>query len=257
MGNVTRTRMNRRRGRYGAGARPVRGVLLCLLTAAALTACSGGDGNEARPASDASTAPTSEPASPPGTGSEQPGTAAPQSTSPGSSQEGTRDSSPDTPRDTPPSAVPSASATPPSTAPKEGGTPRCTSAGMRLVLGRGDVGAGNIHYSLVFTNTSGRTCVLSGYPGVSHLAGDGAQIGAPAKREGGAGSGVRLAPGGKAHSELHTLNGGVGGPCRAKGELLRVYPPGSREAMTTRAGNFRVCGDTFTVTTVSAGAGPS
>ncbi|WP_239096659.1 DUF4232 domain-containing protein [Streptomyces sp. SID11385] len=252
--------MSRRRGRYGAGGRPARGVLLCLLTAAALTACSGGDGggNEARPASDASTVPTSEPASPPGTGSEQPGTSAPQSTSPGSSQEGSGDSSPDTPRGTPPSAVPSASAsTPPTTAPKEGGTPRCTSAGMRLVLGRGDVGAGNIHYSLVFTNTSGRTCVLSGYPGVSHLAGDGAQIGAPAKREGGAGAGVRLAPGGKAHSEVHTLNGGVGGPCRAKGELLRVYPPGSREAMTTRAGNFRVCGDTFTVTTVSAGAGPS
>jgi hypothetical protein len=128
---------------------------------------------------------------------------------------------------------------------------------MRLVLGRGDVGAGNIHYSLVFTNTSGRTCVLRGYPGVSQLAGDGAQIGAPATREGGAGGSVRLAPGAEAHSEVHTLNRGVGGPCRAKGELLRVYPPGSREAMTTRATDFRVCGDTFTVTTVSAGAGPS
>ncbi|WP_431032031.1 DUF4232 domain-containing protein [Streptomyces sp. P6-2-1] len=260
MGNVTGTRMNGRRGRNGAGRGPVRGALLCLLTAAALTACSGGDGggNEARPASDSSAAPTGEAASPPGTGSERPGTPAPQSTSPGESRDhspgGGRDSSPGTP----PSAVPSASASAPATsAPKDSGTPRCTSAGMRLVLGRGDVGAGNIHYALVFTNTSGRTCVLSGYPGVSHLAGDGAQIGAPATREGGAGGGVRLAPGAKAHSEVHTLNGGVGGPCRAKGELLRVYPPGSREAMTTRAGNFRVCGDTFTVTTVSAGAGPS
>ncbi len=234
----------------------MRGVLLCLLTAAALTACSGGDdgGSEARSASDATTAPTSGSASPPGTKSPEPGTSAPRSTSPGNSE----DSSPGSPQSTPPSAVPSASASTPTTsAPKEGGTPRCTSAGMRLVLGRGDVGAGNIHYSLVFTNTSDRTCVLSGYPGVSHLAGDGAQIGAPAKREGGEGSGVRLAPGAKAHSEVHTLNGGVGGQCRAKGELLRVYPPGSREAMTTRAGNFRVCGDTFTVTTVSAGAGPS
>ncbi|MEW2347691.1 DUF4232 domain-containing protein [Streptomyces sp. NPDC006684] len=259
MGNVTRTRMNRRPGRHGAGGRPVRGVLLCLLTAAALTACSGGDGgSEARPASDASAAPTSGTASPPGLGSPEPSTAAPQSTSPGQSQEGSGDSSPGRPRSTPPSAVPSASASTPATsAPKDSGTPRCASAGMRLVLGRGDVGAGNIHYSLVFTNTSGRTCVLSGYPGVSHLAGDGAQIGAPAKREGGAGSSVRLAPGAKAHSEVHTLNGGVGGPCRAKGELLRVYPPGSREAMTTRAGDFRVCGDTFTVTTLSAGAGPS
>ncbi|WP_234009929.1 DUF4232 domain-containing protein [Streptomyces sp. SA3_actF] len=95
---------------------------------------------------------------------------------------------------------------------------------MRLVLGRGDVGAGNIHYSLVFTNTSGRTCVLSGYPGVSHLAGDGAQIGAPAKREGGAGSSVRLAPGAKAHSEVHTLNGGVGGPLPGEGRTAAGLP---------------------------------
>ncbi|MFE9250439.1 DUF4232 domain-containing protein [Streptomyces sp. NPDC007088] len=220
---------------------------LCLLLGAALAACSGGggDGDATQSVADSSPPAASSPAASPSTppGAKESSPPATQSSSP---------SGPDTPAasgTTKPSAAP--------TSKKAAAADRCPSAGMRLELGRGDTGAGNVHYSLVFTNTSGRSCTLSGYPGVSLLAGDGQQIGAPATREGGGGGGVRLAPGARAYSVVHTLNEGINGGCRPSGKLLRVYPPGSREAMTTRSGTFRVCGDTFTVTSLKPGAGPS
>lgn len=239
----------------GTGGRGRRAVLRrgaapawCLLLGAALAACSGGGGGgEAAQSVDDSSAPpaasstaTSQ-STPPGAGRSS--TRAPQSTSP--SGPGTPAASGTTKPSAPPTSKEAASGD------------RCPSAGMRLELGRGDAGAGNLHYSLVFTNTSGRSCTLSGYPGVSLLAGDGAQIGAPATREGAGAGGVRLAPGARAYSVVHTVNEGIDGGCRPGGKLLRVYPPGSRDAMTTRSGTFRVCGDTFTVTTLKPGAGPS
>lgn len=268
MGNVRNTRdaqggTERQEGAPGSGIRR-RGLrrgapalALCLLTGAVLAACSGGD--DSASSSDSPSAATASPSTgdsagtgttgdSDGTGSEQPGSnepTAPQSSSPSASHTGP-----------PNSAKPSAPATSKDSTARGAGD-RCTSAGMRLTLGRGDAGAGNIHYSLVFTNTSGKSCTLSGYPGVSALAGDGQQIGAPATREGGAGSAVRLAPGARAYSVVHTLNEGIDGGCRDKGALLRAYPPGSREAMTTRSEGLRVCGDTFTITTLKSGAGPS
>ncbi|QFR92208.1 DUF4232 domain-containing protein [Streptomyces tsukubensis] len=161
---------------------------------------------------------------------------------------------------------PPASKPPSSTAapvPSGGGSPnttaqpsdRCTSAGMRLSLGRGDPGAGNIHYPLVFTNASGHSCALRGFPGVSLLAGDGRSIGVPAKREGPLGPSVRLAPGAHAHAVLHTLNEGMTDtPCWTTARLVQVFPPGARDTMTARTEGLRVCGGTFTVTTVTPGA---
>ncbi|MFD7503816.1 DUF4232 domain-containing protein [Streptomyces sp. NPDC059850] len=134
---------------------------------------------------------------------------------------------------------------------------RCESSSMSLRVGNADVGAGNIRYSLVFTNKGKSACTLKGFPGVSLLAKDGQRIGKPAEREGAAGKPVTVAAGGSAHAVLHTINDGLSDkPCWKSASLVQAYPPGSKEAMTARvASGLRVCGDEFTVTAVESGAG--
>ncbi|MFJ1750714.1 DUF4232 domain-containing protein [Streptomyces sp. NPDC088116] len=130
---------------------------------------------------------------------------------------------------------------------------RCTADHLGLSLSPPDAGAGNIRYNLTLTNKGTSACTLQGFPGVSLLAGDGTTIGKPADREGEALGAVRLAPGGTADVTLHTLNRGIKGTsCWEKPSLLKVYPPGSKEAMTLSTSSPTVCGDTFRVTAVRA-----
>lgn len=132
---------------------------------------------------------------------------------------------------------------------------RCTADDMSLRLGASDVGAGNIRVPLVFTNKSKESCTLRGYPGVSLIARDGSTVGKPATREGATGKPVTLRPGQSAHALLHTLNDGVKDtPCWTGAQIVYVYPPGSKESMTTRTGGFRVCGGRFSVTAVESGS---
>ena len=132
---------------------------------------------------------------------------------------------------------------------------RCTATQMSLRLGPSDIGAGNIHYPLVFTNKGKNACSLRGYPGVSLMSRDGSVIGKPATREGGAGGSVTLRPGQSAHAVLHTVNDGVSDtPCWSSSQIVYVYPPGSKDSMTTQSRGLRVCGGRFTVTTMESGS---
>lgn len=132
---------------------------------------------------------------------------------------------------------------------------RCAAADMSLRLGAADTGAGNIRYPLVFTNKGKKACTLRGFPGVSLIKRDGSTVGKPATRAGGVGSAVRLQPGGSAHVLLHTLNEGVSDtPCWAESQIVYVYPPGSKDSMTTGSRGLRVCGGRFDVTAVEAGS---
>ncbi|MFJ9419882.1 DUF4232 domain-containing protein [Streptomyces sp. NPDC101227] len=132
---------------------------------------------------------------------------------------------------------------------------RCTADNMSLRMGRTDIGAGNIHIPLVFTNKGKTACTLRGFPGVSLIMRDGSTVGKPATRSGAAGGSVRLQPGQSAHSVLHTVNDGVSDtPCWNKSQLVYTYPPGSKDSMTTNSGGLRVCGGRFDVTTVEAGS---
>ncbi|MFF8784893.1 DUF4232 domain-containing protein [Streptomyces sp. NPDC015125] len=132
---------------------------------------------------------------------------------------------------------------------------RCTADQMSLRLGASDIGAGNIRYPLVFTNKGKKPCSLGGYPGVSLIQRDGSAVGRPATRGGGQGGAVRLQPGQSAHVLLHTLNEGVSDtPCWDRSQIVFVYPPGSKESMTTGSAGLRVCGGRFEVTAVEAGS---
>ncbi|WP_260634445.1 DUF4232 domain-containing protein [Streptomyces angustmyceticus] len=237
----------------GRGRRVAAGSLIAV-AALALTACQGGPDAASHPSSAA--APRASHHAQSGDGSQSAGgagassAAKPQSSVPGQG----------------PSAA-SAKATPPGGKPT-GRTPgatesrasamtasdRCTAARMSLRLGPSDIGAGNVRYPLVFTNNGKTACSLRGFPGVSLIKRDGSAVGRPATRGGGSGGAIRLQPGQSAHAVLHTLNEGVSDtPCWDRSQLVFVYPPGSKESMTTGSAGLRVCGGRFEVTSVEAG----
>ncbi|MFG2564120.1 DUF4232 domain-containing protein [Streptomyces sp. NPDC048567] len=173
------------------------------------------------------------------------GTTGPAQTSPESSD----------PASSPPETAPSSPAAPSDSGASSGadaaGPARCTADGLGMSVKQGDGGAGQVYYELTFVNKSGNSCTLNGFPGVSLIQRDGQVIGAPAKRDGASHGATVLAAGKTAHVVLHTLNQGIAdGGCWKQGAYLRVYPPGSKEALTLRDPQIRVCGDRFTTTSV-------
>ncbi|WP_433859488.1 DUF4232 domain-containing protein [Streptomyces kronopolitis] len=231
----------------GRGRRVAAGSLIAV-AALGLSACKGGTDAASRPSSAAASAPSSDAGQ--GSGAQASGSghspgAKPQSSAPG----GHRSSAaPVTPKGTVPRTTQSQSSA-------MAASDRCTAAAMSLRLGHADIGAGNIRYPLIFTNKSKKACTLRGFPGVSLINRDGSAVGKPATRAAGAGGVVRLQPGQSAHALLHTVNEGVSDiPCWAKSQIVYVYPPGSKEPMTTGSDGLRVCGGRFDVTAVEPGS---
>ena len=116
------------------------------------------------------------------------------------------------------------------------GTPeRCTTAELTGSLGPGEGAAGSVYRTLLLTNTGGRACELTGFPGVSYVTGDGGQqVGPAAAMSGERGGPVRLAAGASAGAELKLVNvanydAAVCRPTPVRG--LRVYPPGDTAAL--------------------------
>ncbi|WP_037075432.1 DUF4232 domain-containing protein [Pseudonocardia spinosispora] len=166
----------------------------------------------------------------------------------------------------PPSATTSEQAAAPvpnGPTPKAAGPDRCHSAMLALSLGRGGGAAGSVYQSLRFTNVSGKTCTLQGFPGVSYVTGDnGTQVGEPAVRVGTKGDVVTVAPGATASVELGMVNVGnydaaVCKPTPVKG--LRVYPPNETASLFIPSPGTGCAGtppgQQLKVTTMKAGQG--
>lgn len=125
-----------------------------------------------------------------------------------------------------PTTQPPASVTPPPIA----GPGPCATNAVRLTIGPSSGAAGSFYYPLEFTNVSGATCTMYGYPGVAFATGmGGAVIGGPAVRNPTFPKElVTLAPGTTVHASLqvaiaanyptHTCD-----PVTA--HWLQVYPP--------------------------------
>jgi hypothetical protein len=112
---------------------------------------------------------------------------------------------------------------------------RCLTKHLHLTLGQGQGVAGASVTPIVFTNVGKRPCTLFGYPGVSFLDANGAQIGADARHTGGQQATVTLGPNDTANAQLQVPDPGTFSPedCKAtRAEELRVYPPGSFTALT-------------------------
>jgi hypothetical protein len=113
------------------------------------------------------------------------------------------------------------------------GAPACATSGLVVWLDTtGNGTAGSVYYALEFTNLSGHSCTLAGYPGVSPVDLGGRQIGAAASRTPSqARRAVTLRAGAHAEAALQIVDAGnyprsACGPLTAAG--LRVYPPNQR-----------------------------
>jgi hypothetical protein len=108
-------------------------------------------------------------------------------------------------------------------------TPSCATSGLDVWLDtNGTSGASHTGYKLNFTNLSGNTCTLFGYPGVSGVTLAGTQIGSAASRGSGTPHTVTLANGATTHALVVITNTGVFPPssCNAVTAAgMRVYPP--------------------------------
>jgi len=123
--------------------------------------------------------------------------------------------------------------------------PRCGTGALTAWLGiPGDGFAGGAVYQLELSNTSGHTCALFGFPGVSALASGGHQLGRAAGR-GHANPGrlVVLGRGATAHVELQITDVANFPPSscgQARAVALRVYPPGATRSLEVPF-TFRGC----------------
>jgi Protein of unknown function (DUF4232) len=122
---------------------------------------------------------------------------------------------------------------------------RASQLGVWIALAQSNGAAGTIYYPLNFTNVSGRTCSLHGFPGVSAIARNGHQLGSPAGwATKAAARTVVLAPGTTAHTILQYRDAEVstapGCDPVNTAVVLRVYPPGQYDA-TIAAFDLQVC----------------
>lgn len=123
----------------------------------------------------------------------------------------------------------------------------CPSSALKARVAPYDAGAGHLYSRMTFVNSSGVTCYMRGYPGVSYVAGDdGHQVGGSAIRQPGRGAHtVRLAPGGHAYAfvdqaEVRNFPDVSCDPTAVRG--YRVYPPDETAAKyvpshSTQCGN--------------------
>ena len=160
----------------------------------------------------------------------------------------------------PSSAPPSAPAT--SLSPAVAGPPPCATSGLNVTLGASNGAAGSVFQTIVFTNTSGATCTLLGYPGVSLVSAPPyTQIGLAAQRSSTTPvTTVTLASGATASAVLRVvdaLNFGSATCSPTKAAFLRIYPP-NQTAPVYLADASEVCAQpvqTLFISAVQAGSG--
>jgi hypothetical protein len=139
----------------------------------------------------------------------------------------------------------------------------CTTAQLDIWYGEpAGAAAGSTYIPLEFSNTGTTACTLDGFPGVSAVNADGAQIGSSATwNHVIEPSAVVLAPGGTAHLILQTVDVAnysppACDPTPATG--LRIYPPNQTGSVVLRI-PFEACAKTganfLGVDPVSAGVG--
>ena len=116
------------------------------------------------------------------------------------------------------------------TAARQQTAPTCAPAGLAVSLA-GGAGSSGWRYHVVFTNTSGSACILSGYPQVAAYAigrHGYVQVGNAAQGEVAGARRVLLRPGGIAHSDVDISAVAPDGACRpVTAAGLRVVPPGA------------------------------
>ena len=126
--------------------------------------------------------------------------------------------------------------------------PACQTAGLVVWLQTiGNGAAGSQTYPLEFTNLSGHTCTLRGYPGVSAINLHGGKLGSAATRDSGNKTRtIRLGPGQTARTLVRITDAANFPPSRCHlvtAAGLRVFPP-NQTASKTIPFPFQACART-------------
>jgi Protein of unknown function (DUF4232) len=140
--------------------------------------------------------------------------------------------------------------------------PACATSGLNVTLGSPSGYAGGVYQTVVFTNSSGATCTLYGYPGVSLVSGQPyTQIGLAAQRSSTVTVKlITLAAGASANAVVQivdALNFPTATCSPTQAAFLRVYPP-NQTAPVYLADAAQACAEpvqTLYVTAVQAGSG--
>src|SRR6516162_3209579 len=105
-------------------------------------------------------------------------------------------------------------------------TPKCAPGNLAVWVNvqTADGAAGTIRYHLDFTNMSGHTCHLFGYPGVSAVSVSGKQLGSPASRDPFVpATVVNIAPGGTVHAVFGWVDAALSPSCHpVTASMLKV-----------------------------------
>ena len=169
------------------------------------------------------------------------------------------------PSSSPPASLPSTAApAPPSSAPASPavtGPLACATSSLNVTLGPSSGYAGGVYQTIVFTNTSGTTCTLFGYPGVSLVSASHAQIGLAAQRASTVPVKlITLATGVAANAVLQivdALNFGSATCSPTQAAFLRIYPP-NQTAPVYLADTSEICAQpvqTLFISAVQTGSG--
>jgi hypothetical protein len=166
-----------------------------------------------------------------------------------------------------PSQVATSSSTAPATAPSTSlspavtGASACATSGLNVTLGAPSGYAGGVYQTIVFTNTSGATCTLYGFPGVSLVSAPPyTQIGLAAQRSSTTPvTVITLASGASANAVVQivdALNFPSATCSPTQAAYLRVYPP-NQTAPVYLADSSEACAEpvqTLYVSAVAAGS---
>ena len=155
-----------------------------------------------------------------------------------------------------PASSSGSSNTPAVTSPSPSGPPACPTSALKVTLGAGQGYAGGVYEVIDFTNTSGSTCTLYGYPGVSLVTGPPyQQIGLAAKRTPATPPKlVTLAPGATGNAQLQivdALNYPKATCDPVKATALKVYPPNQTQPVYLAA-NSTGCAKPVQIMSVAA-----
>jgi len=121
------------------------------------------------------------------------------------------------------------------------GVPPCATGQLSVAVGQSQGAAGSLIVPLVFTNTGSTTCSLQGYPGVSIVGANGAQLGAAAARTGQATPLVSLPAGQTTTAIFRQANPGILNCTPVSATGFRVYPPNQTAALFAADSSLTTC----------------
>ncbi|MFE9331492.1 DUF4232 domain-containing protein [Streptomyces sp. NPDC006925] len=117
------------------------------------------------------------------------------------------------------------------TEPGSGSGGACAASDLTASIGPNHPGAGQHHHALVFTNNSGSSCTMSGFPGFAFVDASGNRVSVPPQREGSSAQQVELAPGSSAWAPLSFADPRMTGTATVTPDGALLTPPDQQSSL--------------------------